>query len=806
MSRISWDIDGTLTNFEEFVLKNGSKYMKQKYNMDVVYPDKYDLDLVFDVENVLIQRGYSKEEAKQESDKILKDFWNVYYPKYCLEPFRKGVRETIERLKADGDEIFVISSRKKTTEKSFIGKIVKGMALLQFILNGVPYDKIIFAETDKEKLEIIKRNYIDIAIEDKPELIEEISKFTDTVCMSNKYNQNTTGSKATTFENWNMYDVIQEKKKEITRPLISSNTTVTNKPSEDKLWLQYYSKTDLKWINEKKSPYDRIITANMDHPKDIAFTYLGLEKYTSFLEFKNRVDSLSKKLLIDGIKKGDKVALLVINTPDTVVMMCALMKIMATIVPISPTDNVTTIENKIKKTDSKLLYIVDYWDEKEKQFISTKITPICKKLGIPKILCSQITNDMPLVYKVAYKLKLAKEKHKQNYTDEFESFSEYELSGKKLEITSNIEYDPNYIAFLVHTGGTVKSKPVMITGENIDAEVRHFLGSRMNIKRGERISGFLPFDHVFGIIINYMVPFAKGVTVTLRPKINRKRLDILFLKDKINYLATIPILLEDILANPRLKNKNLSALKQIFCGSDVITEKLLNRLSELFTAKTIDGYGSTELTATLLEDGVPIVGADIKIVDIETNEELGYNQVGELCVSSNTVTSGYYLLPEYTEKVIEKDENGKLWFHTGDLGLIDLDGKIKYKGRINQDLIKVNGKIINLHVIAEIIETHPNVKKCVVISSKDSKKGNIPISIIQLEEEIYDDKKIREEIMNICKANLSYYEIPVNFIFLSSIPLTFRGKVDKNALNEVITTMDNYVDGEIKQQHTMTIV
>lgn len=809
MSRIGWDIDGTLTKFDEFVLREATKYMKAKYDMDVVYPDKYDLDLVFDVKNVLIQRGYSEEKATFESERILKDFWNLYYPKYCLEPFREEVKETIEKLKADGDENFAISSRKKTTEESVLGRTVRGMALLQIMLNGVPFDRVIFAENDEEKLKIIKRNYIDIMIEDKPEMITEVSKFTEAICVSNPYNKNVTSLKVDKYKDGEMYNAIQKVKKEITVPLISPDTPPTNKPSEDKLWMQYYSKTDMKWANDKMSPYDRIMYSNIDHPNDITYSYFN--KKTKFSEFKNKVEACAKKLVADGIKSGDKVALLVVNTPDTVVMMCALMKIMATIVPISPTDNVISIEKKIAKTDSKLLYMVDYWDEKENCFVSDKIRSVCKKLGIAKIIYSSVDNGMPLAYKLGYRLKMKKQNQKPNYTGEFISFNDHISKGQTLDINTEFEYNPDYLALLVHTGGTVDPKPVMITGENIDAEVRHYLSSRMNIKRGEKISGFLPFDHIFGIIINYMVPLTKGVSVVLRPKIDRSRLDVLFKKDKIDYLATIPVLLEEILKNPRLKKKDLTLLKQIFSGSEVINDKLLKNLNEFFVnAKTIDGYGATELTATLLEGGKPILGADVKIVNYEDEnyEELGYNQIGELCVSGSSVTPGYFLSPEKTEMVLRVHKDGKVWYHTGDLALVDLNGKFSFKGRIAQDIIKVNGKMVNLHSVGEVIGTYPFVKKCVVVGAKNEKKGRVPIAIIQLETEKIIEKDAKAEIMELCKRNLSYYEIPGDFLFVDSIPLTSRGKINKKALEEMAeeklkTQLDDHIDSTIDNSPTL---
>jgi uncharacterized HAD superfamily protein len=188
--RIGFDIDGTLTNFEKFVFDHAISYMQKNFGMAVVNNNGYDLDEVFDIENQLLSRGYSAVEASTKAKKILNEFWEKYYPKYILEPFRNGVKENINKLYEEGNEIFIISSRKKATENNFKGGFVRNSVKAQLLLNNVKYHKMILLANDEEKLQAIEDNYIDIMVDDKPEMLKKVATFTDAVCINSLYNIN----------------------------------------------------------------------------------------------------------------------------------------------------------------------------------------------------------------------------------------------------------------------------------------------------------------------------------------------------------------------------------------------------------------------------------------------------------------------------------------------------------------------------------------------------------------------------------------------------------------------------------------
>ncbi len=212
--KVVFDIDGTLTNFEKFVFEN-KDYIINKYHLDVVNPNGYDIDQLFDLRNLYINQGYSEQEASVLSEKIVMDFWNKYYIKYIMTKFRPYVKETINKLTNDGYEVIIASSRKKTCDKDLIGFLVRVSTIMKFKLGNIKISNILLCKDDEEKLEKIAEIKPEILIDDKPEILEKAAKICNCICINSGYNKDVAEiiTRVNSYEQDGVYNAVEEIRK-----------------------------------------------------------------------------------------------------------------------------------------------------------------------------------------------------------------------------------------------------------------------------------------------------------------------------------------------------------------------------------------------------------------------------------------------------------------------------------------------------------------------------------------------------------------------------------------------------------------
>lgn len=197
MKVVIFDIDDTITYETEFLKQYAPKYLKEKYNIDVAIKNEngYNLDQIYDLENILISRGVSREEAALKAKKITNNFWNKNFIKYNLKKIRPGVKDLIEQLKQDGYEIHFVSLRGKKTKDNdtklneFIRlKIVPLITKFLLLSNGIKYDKLTLVQNEQEKLDYIKFYNPDLLFEDQTSILENAVFNGKKVCISNSHN------------------------------------------------------------------------------------------------------------------------------------------------------------------------------------------------------------------------------------------------------------------------------------------------------------------------------------------------------------------------------------------------------------------------------------------------------------------------------------------------------------------------------------------------------------------------------------------------------------------------------------------
>ena len=248
-----------------------------------------------------------------------------------------------------------------------------------------------------------------------------------------------------------------------------------------------------------------------------------------------------------------------------------------------------------------------------------------------------------------------------------------------------------------------------------------------------------------------------------------------------------------------LKNEhlNLSSLKYVISGGDSLSSTLERKINVYLEnhhakVKISQGYGMTESLAAVAlaigkcnkpgSIGIPFPSNYIKIVKPGTQEEVTYQEDGEICISGPTVMAGYLDNEKETNEMLQIHKDGMIWLHTGDMGTMDEDGVVFYKQRIKRMIISSGYNIYPAYV-EQIIEEHPAVMKCTVIGIPHPYKIEVPKAYIVLKNG-YNPITIRKSIKDHCKKNLASYAIPYEFEYRKSLPKTLIGKIDFKKLQE----------------------
>ena len=213
--------------------------------------------------------------------------------------------------------------------------------------------------------------------------------------------------------------------------------------------------------------------------------------------------------------------------------------------------------------------------------------------------------------------------------------------------------------------------------------------------------------------------------------------------------------------------------------------------------RVIKGYGLTEMSSNAVfprnnecnkigSVGTPLVENTLKIIDSSNGAELGYNEIGEICLTGPTLIDGYWQNEEENRRVF-KSENGVRWIHTGDRGYMDEDGVVFFSDRVKRMIVRHDGFKVYPSKIEAVIIRSSKVENCCVIGISDRfhMQGMLPFVYVVLKPEFLLEKAAaKKEIELLCKNELPEYSQPYNIEFINSLPLTSFGKVDYRALEE----------------------
>lgn len=584
--------------------------------------------------------------------------------------------------------------------------------------------------------------------------------------------------------------------KEMELGLREEKKELTGLPSIDKPWLKFFPKEALIDKPNEFTLYEQLKNANQENLEEIALSYNG-EKIT-FRKLFHQIDLVAGSLLSVGVKKGDIVTICLPNIPEFVYSFYALNKIGAIASLIEPRTNAERIKGFVNNAKSKVLIMLDLCKENIEKMVSSSTIELIISVSAANSLENKTKKSL---YTMA---------HKEIKTGGIYLNWQDFIKVKRLNNVVAEKYQPHQTAAIVYTSGTTGiPKGAELTNETYNGQNMQLKYSGITPKTGDIFLGNVPFFSAYGSSSGMHNALTNGVEVALLPNYKPEEFPSILLKYRPNHVMGVPRFYELLLQDKLAQKNSFSFLENIISGGDKMAptnEKKVNKFLKNHGAPNLKkGLGMSEFGGGFVTTvsatsnkigsvGVPHIGNNVKILDINTLEEVPYgetHQVGELYVTGPTMMKGYFNNPIETEKFFVTDEQGVKWAKTGDLVYMDEDGVIFFVDRIKNVIMRPDGHTTPLLPIENAISKHPNVLNCaaVGVNVEEGKTGALPMAFIVLKED-QDLETIQKEIEELCELSIPVRERPKWYRYVKEIPYNLAGKVDMLKLKETGMTQD----------------
>ena len=563
-------------------------------------------------------------------------------------------------------------------------------------------------------------------------------------------------------------------------------TSQTGYPSIDKPWLSYYDRALSEEEIPKCSAYHLLYENNKDHMDEVALIYFN--RKIKFRELFDKIHKTAASLKAFGIENGDIVTLQVLNMPQVVYLFYALSYIgaVANMIYVStPEEETRTL---LRDTESKMYITIDFMWKKQKNAIHGT--------SVEHVLLLQVGEEADFVTKAAIHMKSKSEK--DHTCMNWRTFLSY---GKDMPEEVNEAECP---MAMVYTGGTTgKSKAVVLANRSMNALVYQYKYAYVSLKRGEIFMNTMPPFIAFGIVLALHMPLCLGIKNVLVIDPSPEKAGVYFYKYRPNFYVCGNSALENIMKHPKIQNLDLSFVKVLAAGGDTmpsVLESKTNIFLKSHNAKTTlcVGYGMTEVGSTVVTStpdiykegtvGVPLPGTVVKIVNVTTQNELSYDEDGEVCFYTPTMMLGYFRDTDETDHIIRKHDDGKSWVHSGDIGHISKDGFLVISGRIKRIIMTWQDGVYHKvfpKLLEDIFMEIKGVNAVSVVGRKITDVFHELVAFV-----VIDECKSKDEMLELLKnqavKQLNTWERPVEYRFVEELPRTAVGKVDYRELERQV--------------------
>jgi long-chain acyl-CoA synthetase len=542
----------------------------------------------------------------------------------------------------------------------------------------------------------------------------------------------------------------------------------------EKPWLKFYLDDVPPELDYKKIFLtDYLDTSVRSFPDKMALNFQG---YTvSYRELGTMIDKMATCLVQLGVKKGDRVAILLPNLIPCVAAYYATIKVGGVVVMNNPLYTDRELEHQFNDSGATVLFTLD--------LLCNRMIDLRDRTGIRDIIYTSIGDYLPFPKSLLFPLVAKKKKLAADVKPADRVYRWKEMIKNYPAFDSHVPVDWDDVAMLQYTGGTTgASKGVMLTHANISCQLQQAISWFPMFKRGEETTlSALPFFHIFGLTtaMNFAIAMGWGNILVAKPQ--PEQLLETIRKFKPTFAPLVPTMFIGMLAHKDIDKTDLSCIKGCFSGSAPLPVEVIKAFEEKSGSVIVEGFGMTETCPVTHMNpfdparrkvgsvGIPASDTLARIVDLSGNmKDMPVGETGELLIKGPQVMKGYHNNPAATAEALVDG-----WLRTGDIARMDEDGYFYIVDRI-KDMIISGGYNVYPRDIDEVLYEHPKVVEACSIGIPHHHRGEAIKAFIVLKE---NETATAEEIITFCEKHLAKYKLPTEIEFRKELPKTNVGKI-----------------------------
>jgi long-chain acyl-CoA synthetase len=475
---------------------------------------------------------------------------------------------------------------------------------------------------------------------------------------------------------------------------------------------------------------------------------------TSYGELREQVDRFRGGLQSIGVESGDRVAMLLSNSPHFVIAYLATVGLGAVAVPLNPTSPGPELETELGVVGARVV-IVDKVSSTNWSHVDPALLPT-----VESVIHTEATPDGAL------------------------GFDDLVASSEPIPV---VEVDPSHLAALMFTSGTAGApRAAMLSHRNLWANLDQSLSADGHIDADDVIFGVLPLFHIFGLNVVVGLGLRVGATLVLVQRFDPSTAVQSIQDRRITVIPGAPALWAAFAHFDELPAETFATVRLALSGASRLSITVAEAMRDRFGVEIREGYGLTEASPIVTTStGVPVRfgsvgrvlhGVEVRLVNADGDALVG--DVGEIWVRGDNVFEGYYDDPEATAAVLTDDG----WLRTGDMATADDDGYLYLVDR-SKDLIIVSGFNVYPAEVEEMLVRHPDVVEAAVVGVAHPHTGEaVKAYVVTLPDADVDEDALIEHSLD----HLARYKCPTKIIFVDALPRNASGKLVRRSLDDAL--------------------